>query len=81
MSPVRLAAQGVVVTHTTEEVVPEGVEAPAHLAVVRLAEGASGKPPVRVLARSAKALAIGNAVALDARGDCLWAAPVPGGAR
>jgi uncharacterized OB-fold protein len=75
MSQLRLNAKGVVITHTTEAVTAEGIEAPVHLAVVRIAEGERGKPPVRILARGEEPFSDGQRVALEARGDVLWAQP------
>lgn len=73
MSPLRLAGKGTVVTHTTEEVTADGVEAPVHVAVVKLAEGERGKAPTRVLARGANPFTSGETVTLEARGEVLWA--------
>lgn len=75
MAPAKLEARGVVETHTTVEVTPEGFDPPIHLGVVRMAEGAKGKTPVRVVARSAALLAIGEHVLLEPKGEVLWAAP------
>jgi uncharacterized OB-fold protein len=75
MVPAHFEPEGVVVTFTTEEVTPEGLEAPLHLAVVRVAEGAKGKTPVRVLARLEEPGETGKAVRLEQRGEVLWALP------
>ena len=73
MSPARLEGHGRIETFTTEEVTPEGIEPPVHLSIVRIAEGKKSHPPVRVLARSERPLAVGDKVDLEARGDVLWA--------
>lgn len=75
MAAAKLEARGVVETQTTVEVTPEGFDPPIHLGVVRVAEGAKGKTPVRVLARSASPLTIGEKVMLEPKGEVLWAAP------
>ena len=76
MSELRLKGEGVVVTHTTEEVTAEGIDGPVHLAVVRIAEGERGKPSTRVIARGDKPFAVGAPVRLQPKGDVLWAEPV-----
>ena len=75
MVPAQFDPKGVVVTFTTEEVTPEGVDAPVHLAVVKIAEGVKGKTPVRVLARMERAPKTGEKVLLESRGETLWALP------
>jgi uncharacterized OB-fold protein len=73
MVPAHFDAAGFIVTCTTEEVTPEGVDAPVHLAVVRLEGGAKGKTPVRVMARLEGPATTGQAVRLEPRGEVLWA--------
>jgi uncharacterized OB-fold protein len=73
MVPAHFDAEGLVVTSTTEEVTPEGIEPPVHLAVVRLSGGGKGKTPVRVMARLEGPAKTGQAVRLEPRGEVLWA--------
>lgn len=73
MAPARLEGRGVVVTETTLEVAPEGFDTPLYLGVVRVAEGAKGKTPVRVFARAEGPLAVGEKVVLVPKGEVLWA--------
>ena len=75
MVPAHFEPEGVVVTFTSEEVTPEGLDPPVHVAVVRVAQGTKGKTPVRVLARLEKPPRTGVAVRLEERGEVLWAIP------
>jgi uncharacterized OB-fold protein len=73
MAAVKLDAKGAVETHTTIHLPPEGFQGPLHVGVVRIAEGARSKPPVRVLARSTQPLKTGQRVQLVPQGEVLWA--------
>lgn len=73
MAATRVEGAVVVETWTTVEVTPEGFDPPVHLAVVRLPGGARGKTPVRVIARTKKAMKVGAKVELEADGELLWA--------
>jgi len=73
MGPAKVDERGVVETHTTILVTPEGFDPPIHAGIVRLAVPAKDKPPVRALVRSAEPLVTGQSVTLSAEGDVLWA--------
>lgn len=73
MAAAQLPGRGVVESWTTIEVPPEGFEAPLHVALVRIAEGAQGTAPVRVVARVGTPVATGQAVQLRPDGQVLWA--------
>lgn len=74
MTGAKLPSEGVVESWTSIEVPPADFDPPVRLALVRLIEGTRGKPPLRVLARTQKAVEVGAKVALQMDGDVLWAA-------
>jgi uncharacterized OB-fold protein len=73
MGAARIEERGVVETHTSIFVTPEGFDPPVHVGIVRLAVAVKDKPPVRVLARSKEPFTSGQAVILAPEGEVFWA--------
>jgi uncharacterized OB-fold protein len=76
MGAARIDERGVVETHTTILVTPEGFDPPIHVGIIRLTVAAKDKPPVRVLARSLEPLISGQAVTLAPEGEVFWATAI-----
>ena len=74
MTGAKLPSEGVVESWTSIEVPPADFDPPVRLALVKLSDGARGKPPLRVLARTRKSVDVGVKVTLEMEGEVLWAA-------
>ena len=68
-----MPSEGVVESWTSIEVPPADFDPPVRLALVKLSEGARGKPPLRVIVRTKGAVEVGAKVTLEKDGEVLWA--------